>query len=141
MTSISGSLFTFKINSCSISDRFPRCDFDTWSSSGRVLGDRNYWSPTLAERLCQHELHLLAPFSSRKREKAPWPTWLKHKRYRIETVIGQLVERFNAKRVWARDLWHFCSRWWRRVLSHTFAVYLCRQNNISSLRFADLLID
>ena len=109
--------------------------------SGWALGDRNYWSPKLAERLREHQLHLLAPFKSSKREKTPWPTWLKYKRYRIETVIGQLVERFQAKRIWARDLWHFCSRWLRRVLSHTFAVYLCQQNGLSSLRFADLIID
>jgi len=109
--------------------------------AGWALGDRNYWSPRLRERLRGHDLHLLAPFSSRTREKTHWPTWLKHKRYRIETVIGQLVERYQAKRVWARDLWHFCSRWLRRVLSHTFAVYLCQQNGISSLRFADLLND
>lgn len=108
---------------------------------GWALGDRNYWSPKLTAKLAEHQLHLLAPYKSKKREKAPWPTWLKHKRYRIETVIGQLVERFRIKRVWARDLWHLCSRWWRRVLSHTFAVYLCQQNGISSLRFAELIVD
>jgi hypothetical protein len=31
-------------------------------------------------------------------------------RRRIETVIGQLVERYHAKRVWARDAWHLWSR-------------------------------
>ncbi|HSG15327.1 MAG TPA: IS982 family transposase [Anaerolineae bacterium] len=109
--------------------------------SGWTLGDRNYWSPKLMERLREHDLHLLAPFSLRSKEKHRWPTELKHKRYRIETVISQLVERFQAKRVWAKDLWHFCSRWLRRILSHTLAVYLCQQNGVSSLRFANLLID
>ena len=111
------------------------------NTSGWVLGDRNYWSPELSQRLVEHDLNLLAPFKSAKREKTPWPIWLKHKRYRIETVIGQLVERFQAKKVWARDFWHFWSRWLRRILSHTFAVYLCQQNGISSLRFAELVAD
>lgn len=110
-------------------------------TSGWVLGDRNYWSPELSRRLDEHDLNLLAPYKSAKREKTPWPTWLKHKRYRIETVIGQLVDRFQAKKVWARDNWHFWSRWLRRILSHTFAVYLCQQNGISSLRFAELVTD
>lgn len=110
-------------------------------TSGWVLGDRNYWNPELKQRLSEHELTLLAPFKSAKREKIPWPTWLKHKRYRIETVIGQLVERFHAKTVWARDAWHFWSRWLRRVLTHTFGVYLCQQNGVSSLRFAELITD
>ena len=42
------------------------------------------------ERLREHDLHLLAPFSLRSKEKHRWPTELKHKRYRIETVISQL---------------------------------------------------
>jgi hypothetical protein len=109
------------------------------NTSGWVLGDRNYWSPELSQRLHEHDLNLLAPFKSAKREKTPWPIWLKHKRYRIETVIGQLVERFQAKKVWARDYWHFWSRWLRRILSHTFAVYLCQQNGISSLKFDELV--
>lgn len=111
------------------------------SSSGWVLADRNYWSPELKQRLAEHGLHLLAPFRKAKNEPRPWPIWLKHKRYRIETVIGQLVERFHAKKVWARDAWHFWSRWFRRVLSHTFAVFLCQQNGLPSLRFAELLTD
>jgi hypothetical protein len=111
------------------------------SASGWMLADRNYWSPELKLRLAEHGLHLLAPFRKAKNEPKPWPIWLKHKRYRIETVIGQLVERFTAKKVWARDAWHFWSRWLRRVLSHTFAIYLCQQNGLSSLRFADLITD
>ena len=27
----------------------------------------------------------------------------------IETVIGQLAERFNLEKVWARDMWHLTS--------------------------------
>lgn len=110
-------------------------------ASGWTLGDRNYWSPELTYRLHEQRMHLLAPFKSKKREQKPWPTWLKHKRYRIETVFGQLVERFQAKQVWARDAWHFCSRWLRRILSHTFAIYLCQQNGVPSLRFAELVIE
>jgi hypothetical protein len=54
-------------------------------------------------------------------------------------VIGQLVERYHAKRVWARDAWHLWSRWQRKLLSHTLAVYLCQQTGLGPLRFADLL--
>ncbi len=55
---------------------------------GWVLGDRNYWSLELAEKSRQQGLILLTPCKSSKREKKPWPMWIKHKRYRIETVIG-----------------------------------------------------
>jgi hypothetical protein len=60
-------------------------------------------------------------------------------RRRLETVIGQLTERYHAKRVWARDAWHLWSRWLRKLLSHTMAVFLCQRAGLGSLRFADLI--
>jgi hypothetical protein len=110
---------------------------------GWALGDRNYWSPNLAKRLeDEGGLRLLTPYKSKKNEKKPWPRWLTQKRRRIETVIGQLVERYRTKKVWARDRWHLTSRWLRKVLSHTMAVFLCREEaDLPSLRFAGLLTD
>ena len=60
-------------------------------------------------------------------------------RRRVETVIGQLTGRYQLKWVWARDAWHRWSRWQRKLLSHTLAVYLCQQTGLGSLRFADLI--
>lgn len=108
---------------------------------GLVLGDRNYWSPELKEQLGGEGLSLLAPYKSKKREGKPWPSWLVQKRRRIETVISQIAERYRAKRVWARDRWHLTSRFLRKVLSHTMAVYFCQQVGLSPLRFAQLLTD
>jgi hypothetical protein len=67
------------------------------------------------------------------------PRRLTQARRRIETVIGQLVERYHAERVWARDAWHLWSRWQRKRVSHTLAVYLCQRTGLGSLRVADLL--
>lgn len=106
---------------------------------GFALADRNYWKPELREQLRTQGLHLLAPYKSAKRQKQPYPRFLTHMRYRIETVFGQLVERFNAKRVWARDLWHLTSRWMRKFLSHTLAVFFCAQQNLPYLSFATLI--
>jgi hypothetical protein len=107
---------------------------------GWVLGDRAYWSPARAGLLADHGIWLVAPPSrSAKRPVSRLPGRLTQARRRIETVIGQLVERFHAKRVWARDAWHLWSRWQRKLLSPTLAVYLCQQRGLGSLRFADLL--
>jgi hypothetical protein len=109
-------------------------------AKGWALGDRNYWSPRLFEQLSEEQgLELLAPYKSKKREKEPWPRWLVQKRRRIETVFSQLVERYNAKKRWARDRWHLTSRWLRKVLSHTVAVYFCQRVGLSPLSFAELL--
>jgi hypothetical protein len=110
-------------------------------AEGWALGDRNYWSPVLSAKLAEQGLRLLAPYRSAKREKTRWPLWLVQKRRRIETVIGQLTERFHAKRVWARDKWHFFSRWLRKVLAHTLFVRLCQQQELLPLRFAELVTD
>lgn len=107
--------------------------------SGYVLADRNYWKPELSQRLQSYGLYLLAPYKSAKHEKQPYPRYLTHMRYRIETVFGQLVERFHAKRIWARDLWHLTARWMRKFLSHTLAVYFCSLAHISYLSFAKLV--
>jgi hypothetical protein len=106
---------------------------------GYALADRNYWKPELTKRLKTKGLQLLAPYKSAKRQKQPYPRYLTHMRYRIETVFGQLVERFNAKRVWARDLWHLTSRWMRKFLSHTLAVFFCARNDLPYLSFATLV--
>jgi hypothetical protein len=106
---------------------------------GWVLGDRASWSPARAGLLADQGVWLGAPSRLVKVPGPGLPRRLTQARRRIETVIGQLVERYHAKRVWARDAWHLWSRWQRKLLSHTLAVYLCQQTGLGSLRFADLL--
>ncbi|MDQ3744812.1 MAG: IS982 family transposase [Acidobacteriota bacterium] len=108
---------------------------------GCALGDRNYWSPALSEQFRAAGLLLLAPFRKASREPKPWPRRLVNTRRRIETVIGQLVGRFHARQVWARDPWHFYSRLLRKVLGHTLFVGLCQQYELLPLRMAELLTD
>ena len=112
----------------------------TQNAQGWLLADRNYWSPRLRELLSERRLALLAPYKSAKRERQPLPFALTQLRRRIETVIGQLVDRFHAKVRRARDLWHLTVRWIRKILAHTVAVFLCQQSDAStSLRFAELI--
>jgi len=110
---------------------------------GWMLGDRNYHSPNLAQALLESRgLELVSPHKSSNKEQHPWPRWLVQKRRRIETVFSQFVERFKVKRVWTRDRWHLTSRFMRKILSHTVAVYFSQQAGLSSpLRFSELVID
>lgn len=92
-------------------------------TSGFVVGDRNYWSPSLTTQLRQVGLALLAPYRWASRDPAPTlSACLSRVRYRIDTVFSQLVERCALKRVWARDAWHLWNRLLRLVLMHTLAV-------------------
>jgi hypothetical protein len=109
------------------------------NAHGWALGDRNYWKPEWQAALKAQGLYLLAPFKSAKRQKFHYPHWITEKRYRIETVFGQIVERFHAKKVWARDAWHITSRWLRKMVSHLIAVLFCQQLGLAPLRLSELL--
>jgi len=84
------------------------------------IGDRNYWSPELRERLAAGGVTLLAPYYHKSKDPDPKRSRrLSAVRYRVETSNGQLAERYGIKRTWAKDLWHLCHRLIRKILSHT----------------------
>lgn len=56
--------------------------------------------------------------------------WLISTRRLIETVIGQLTERFQIEKVRARKIWYLTNRIARKVLAHT--VCICINKNIGN---------
>ena len=83
---------------------------------------------------------LVAPFGSRKRDPRPrFSSTLGRLRYRIDTVFGQLVDRGQVKRVWAKDIWHLHSRLVRKVLSYTIVVLLNQTQRNPPLQLARYL--
>jgi hypothetical protein len=42
-------------------------------------------------------------------------------RRKIETVIGQLTERFHIQKISAKDTWHLLSKIRRKICAHTIA--------------------
>jgi hypothetical protein len=99
--------------------------------TGVVVADRQYWNPALREELGREGVWIEAPF--RKRSSDPTPQRsrvLNHIRRRIETTASQLAERYHLKRIWARDPWHLTSRLLRKVLSHSLAVRLNRDQGV-----------
>ncbi len=136
-----GVIVGLALHPANIHDRWVADDMQP-APPGWLLGDSNYWSPLLAKDLLSKGIHLVTPRKSSVRRPHPWPHWLIQARRRIETVIGQLAERYSGKRTWVHDAWHLCSRWLRKVLSHTFAIFLCQLCGLdSSIRFADLVTD
>ncbi len=83
------------------------------------IGDRNYWSPQLGDRLAAGGVTLLRPHRHKSKDPDPQrSSRLSAIRYRIEMSNGQLAERYGIKRTWAKDLWHLCHRVVRKILSH-----------------------
>ncbi len=104
------------------------------------LGDRNYWSPELRDKLLEANIRLYAPFRTKTKDPSPKTSHIISKlRWLIETVQGQLAERYGIKQTKARDLWHLQNRILRKVLGHTVAVWLCRSFGHPPLQFAALL--
>lgn len=113
----------------------------TAGTRGVLIGDRNYWAPELTHELAQHDLRLLAPYRWAQRDPTPDRSFqLSRVRYRIDTVFGQLVERYGIQRVRARDAWHLASRLLRKVLSHTLAALLNARAGNQPLQLVHLVL-
>ncbi len=65
--------------------------------------------------------------------------WLKSTRRLVETVIGQLSERFNIEKVRARKIWYLTNRIARKVLAHTVCVFINKQLGNPPLQFELLM--
>ena len=108
--------------------------------TGTVLGDRNFWSPDRQAQWRENGVAVIAPFKHKKHDPKPqWSVLLSRLRRRVETVYSQLTERYDLKRVKARDSWHLASRLLRSVLSHTMMALINRQLGNSPLQLAQLL--
>lgn len=113
----------------------------TVGTSGDLIGDRGYSVKWLAEDLAERKVRLVVPDKSKAKDPHPkYSRTIARIRYRIESIFSQLVERFQVKRVRARDLWHLASRTMRKVLAHTLGVLLNQQaGNQPCTKLAGLL--
>jgi hypothetical protein len=102
---------------------------------GWVLADKGYRSKPLQKGLWQDRkmyFHTSVRRVDKKESLLPKETIcrLSGKRRLIETVAGQLEQRFGIKSTFARDLWHLMNRIIRKILSHTVCVLMnIKMNN------------
>ncbi|GHO90760.1 transposase [Reticulibacter mediterranei] len=110
-------------------------------TTGVVLGDRNYWLPDVQAFLRTKGIVLQAPFRLAHSPKAAayQSPVLGRVRYLIDTVFGQLTDRCQMKRVWARDLWHLRNRLLRCILMRTICFFLNQQEAAPYLQFDRLI--
>lgn len=107
--------------------------------TGWILGDKAYRCKPLQQKLWDAQ-RLYFHTSVRRIDKrdSPLPRQtirtLTGKRRLIETVAGQLEQRFGIKTTCARDLWHLLNRITRKILSHTLGVVLNMKMNIEPLK-------
>lgn len=113
------------------------------SIKGWLLGDKGYISSYLKQNLKNHDINLWTALRKNMTSEPGRSLVLDRLcmtvRRRIETVIGQLAERFHIEKVRARDMWHFTARIRRKILSHTIAVWVAKQLGIDPLHHAAIL--
>ncbi|MFA7269407.1 MAG: transposase [Sterolibacterium sp.] len=110
--------------------------------SGLLLGDKGFIRPILKEDLAQQAIDLQTPLRDNMRETRSkgFRNWMMAQRHLVETVIGQLAERFAIEANRARDLWHLLSRLYRKVAAHTLCILINRSLGRPDLAFDGLVV-
>jgi hypothetical protein len=108
---------------------------------GLLIGDKGYIRPCLKQELAQHGLDLQTPLRKNMQDLRPkaFVGQLMSSRRLVETVIGQLTERFHIEKVRARDTWHLANRFIRKLLAHTMGCFLGKLIGNPTLLFESLV--
>ena len=135
-----GIISSLMITSANVEEHRP-VDKLVQGMKGLLIGDKGFISKDLKERLLRMGIDLQTPLKKNMKDERDPQFLIKIKGMRrlIETVIGQLDERFNFAVVWARDFWHLLGRLSRKALAHTTGIFLNRQRGNPLLQFDTLL--
>lgn len=105
---------------------------------GMLIADKGLIGAEFKQTLYEYTgVDLQTSVRSNMTETRPFSfvSWLKSTRRLVETVIGQLAERFNMETVRARKLWHLTNRIARKVLAHTLCIFINKQLGNPPLQF------
>ena len=105
---------------------------------GLLIGDKGFIRPMLKQELAKMELDLQTPLRKNMTDNRPksFVKQLMSKHRLVETVIGQLAERFEIEKTKARDIWHLTNRISRKILSHTVGIFINKMLGNPPLQFA-----
>ncbi len=126
--SMSGVATRFTVTEANVDERdvVPELTDDI---QGLLIGDKGLIRPELTEELKNKGIDLQTPLRSNMKDNRP--RWFVRKivsvRRLVETVIGQLSDRFQIEKIRAKKLWHFLRRVTRKILAHTVAFAINKQ--------------
>ena len=140
LVNLSGMIKGFTFAPANVDERAVAPDI-TDHIYGLLGADKGYISPSLTSYYNAQGVDLQTPLRANMKEDRPKPVVRRLMKARriVETVIGQLSERFSIQRVRARDLWHLSHRLIRKILSHNLCFVLNKKLGNPPLQF-DLLI-
>jgi hypothetical protein len=140
LLSLTGVITGFAVTAANIDERVAAWDVLD-EVVGLLLGDKGYISSFFKMLLREQEVHVWTPVKQNMTPTTGPVTTsiLMNTRRLIETVIGQLTERFHIERVRARDRWHLTERIGRKILAHTIGMAFLKAAGIHTLELDRLL--
>ena len=125
MTDARGAPVAMTITAANIDERISIYDL-LHNVGGLLIEDKGYIKPSLKSDCHSYGIDLQTPL--RKNVIDSRPKWFVRQlmkiRRRIETVIDQLIDYFEIKRIRTRDTWHLTSCIARKLLRFTLDIYL-----------------
>ena len=115
----------------------------TGGLKGMLLADKGLIRPELKDTLAKQGLDLQTPLRKNMIDLRPKRivSIMMNMRRKVETVIGQLVERFNIQFIKAKDLWHLSAKVGRKILSHSICFLFNKIKNPESPLALEALVD
>lgn len=106
-----------------------------------MIADKGYIGKEWQEIFSKFGIDLQTPLRSNMKEGRPkwFLKYMMKTRKTVETVISQLTERFSINKVKARTMWTLTSRIARKLLSHTMAIFINKQQGNELLQFDKLV--
>jgi len=102
--------------------------------TGDVIADKGLIRPTLEAELKGKGIFLHTPKRKNMKDHRPkeFISQIMNVRRKVETVIGQLTERFNIQSIRAKDTWHLMMKVGRKVFAHTLCFLINQSVNADS---------
>jgi len=99
--------------------------------TGDIIADKGLIRPSLHLELESQGLLLHTPLRKNMEDVRPqeFLSQIMNVRRKIETVIGQLVERFCIQSIRAKDMWHLMMKVGRKIFAHSFCLFINKSIN------------
>lgn len=113
-------------------------------ASTRIWGDKGFIALEEQERLYERwGLLIQTPLRTNMADRPVFRLTTVGNRIRrlIETVNGQLVQRFHVQRLSVRKGWTLMAKWYRKILMHTLCVVTNLKHRQPPTQFENLVID
>lgn len=110
--------------------------------TGDTLADKGLIRPELSAVLRNQGLSLHTPLRKNMKDSRPkeFVFQIMNIRRKVETVIGQLVDRFKIQSIRAKDTWHLMMKIGRKVFAHSLCFLINKSINAATPLQIDKLV-